>query len=132
MHVISDEVTRQIPELDGFHVGVAHFFLQHTSAGLCVNEAVEPAVRHDLAGFLERLAPDAAPHYTHRYEGPDDMPAHIKTALVGCSVTVPVTGGRLALGSWQGLYLCEFRNNGEARLLNVTIWGEQPPDPQKE
>jgi secondary thiamine-phosphate synthase enzyme len=123
IHLITPQVTAGLPELAQVRVGAAHLFLQHTSAGLALNEAVEPEVRADLQHFLERLAPENAAYYTHQYEGPDDMPAHIKTVLVGSSVTVPITAGRLALGSWQGVYLCEFRRHTAPRRLLVTLWG---------
>ena len=93
------------------------------SAALALNERIEPEVRADIETFLDRLAPEAA-RYTHAYEGPDDMPAHLKALLVGSSVTIPVTAGQLNLGTWQGLYLCEFRNHGGPRRLVATVWGE--------
>lgn len=123
VHLISQEVLPQLPELAQFQVGIAHFFLQHTSAGLAINENAEPEVRADLHRFLHEVVPEGAAYYTHRYEGPDDMPAHIKTVLVGSSVTIPVSAGRLALGTWQGLYLCEFRRHAAGRHLIVTVWG---------
>lgn len=123
VHLITHEVLAQLPELAQVRVGMAHFFLQHTSAGLALNENAEPDVRADLHHYLQQVVPEDAPYYTHRYEGPDDMPAHIKTVLVGSSVTVPITAGRLALGTWQGLYLCEFRRHAPPRRLAVTIWG---------
>jgi secondary thiamine-phosphate synthase enzyme len=123
-HLITQEVTAQLPELQTVRVGVCHLFLQHTSAAIALNERVEPEVRHDLETFFNRLVPEDA-RYTHAYEGPDDMPAHIKALLVGQSVTIPITDGRLNLGTWQGLYLCEHRNHGGARRLVATVWGER-------
>ncbi len=132
IHLITHEVVSQLPELGRFQVGLAHLFLQHTSAALTLNENAEPEVRADLHQFLDRVVPENAPYYTHRYEGPDDMPAHIKTVLVGSSVTIPVTAGRLAFGTWQGLYLCEFRRHAAARRLIVTVWGDATLRPTEE
>jgi secondary thiamine-phosphate synthase enzyme len=124
MHVITHEVVAQLPKLQQLRLGVCHLFLQHTSASLALNERVEPEVRVDLERFLNRLAPEGA-HYTHAYEGPDDMPSHIKALLIGASVTVPITDGRFNLGTWQGIYLCEHRNHGGPRTLVATAWGEE-------
>jgi secondary thiamine-phosphate synthase enzyme len=123
-HLITREVAAQLPELHRLNVGVCHIFLQHTSASLALNERVEPEVRADLETFFNRLAPEQAV-YTHAYEGPDDMPAHIKALLIGASVTIPITGGKFNLGTWQGIYLCEHRNHGGPRTLVVTAWGEE-------
>ncbi len=123
IHLITDEVVRQMPELNNLGIGMAHFFLQHTSAALAINENADPEVRTDLENHLRRLAPDDAPGYTHTYEGPDDMPAHIKAVLIGTEVSVPITNGRLNLGIWQGLYLCEHRETVGSRRLVVTLWG---------
>jgi secondary thiamine-phosphate synthase enzyme len=123
-HLITDEVVRALPELARIRVGVAHFFIQHTSASLCVNENADPTVRTDLERSFNVLAPENAPYYHHTTEGPDDMPAHVKAALIGTSVTVPITNGALNLGTWQGLYLCEHRDRGGARRVMVTISGE--------
>jgi secondary thiamine-phosphate synthase enzyme len=123
IHLITQDLTTQLPELAALRVGLAHFFLVHTSAGLALNEGVEPEVRADLAAFLHRLTPENA-LYTHRYEGPDDMPAHIKSVLVGHDLSVPVTDGRLALGTWQGIYLCEFRRSAPGRRVLITLTGD--------
>lgn len=123
-HLITQEVTAQLPELQTVRVGVCQLFLQHTSASIALNERIEPEVRHDLEKFFNRLVPEDLARYSHAYEGPDDMPAHIKALLVGQSVTIPVTDGRFNLGTWQGLYLCEHRNHGGARRLVATAWGE--------
>jgi secondary thiamine-phosphate synthase enzyme len=123
-HLITDEVVRALPDLARFRVGVAHFFIQHTSASLCINENADPTVRTDLERSFDQLAPEDAPYYRHTVEGPDDMPAHIKTALIGTGVGVPITNGRLNLGTWQGLYLCEHRDRGGARRVVVTVCGE--------
>jgi len=123
-HLITDEVAHAIPELGRFRVGVAHFFIAHTSASLCINENADPTVRVDLERSFNELAPEDAPYYRHTIEGPDDMPAHVKAALIGTSVSVPITNGRLNLGTWQGLYLCEHRDRGGSRRVVATICGE--------
>ncbi len=124
-HLVTDEVLAQVPELRGFAVGVAHVFIQHTSASLTLNENAAPAVRADFERFVRRAVPDDTPYFEHTEEGPDDMPAHVKASLFGASVTVPIRDGRLALGTWQGLYLCEHRERGGARRLVVTLSGER-------
>ncbi len=98
-----------------------HLFIQHTSAGLAINENADPSVRVDFEGFFNRLVPENLPFLTHTIEGSDDMPAHVKSVLAGGSVSIPITGGRLNLGTWQGIYLCEFRNNGGRRRLVATV-----------
>lgn len=123
-HLVTDEIVRAIPELGRFRVGVAHFFIQHTSASLCINENADPTVRTDLERSFDVLAPENAPYYDHTTEGPDDMPAHIKAALIGNSISIPITNGRLNLGSWQGVYLCEHRNRGGSRRIVATVCGE--------
>jgi secondary thiamine-phosphate synthase enzyme len=124
-HLITDEVIAAVPELAAVRVGVAHVFLLHTSASLCINENADPDVRGDLERHFNVAAPENAPHYRHTLEGPDDMPAHIKAALIGTSVTIPVRDGRLVMGTWQGLYLCEHRDRGGARRVVVTVAGER-------
>jgi secondary thiamine-phosphate synthase enzyme len=123
-HLITDEVEAELSELKQFSVGVAHVFIQHTSASLTLNENASPEVRGDFERHFREAVPDGAPYFRHTIEGPDDMPAHIKASLLGSSVTIPVRDGRLALGTWQGLYLCEHRNSGGPRRLVVTVWGE--------
>lgn len=123
IHLITEEVIRQVPEIHDYQTGLVHFFLQHTSASLAINERVEEEVRTDLERFLDKLAPETS-FYAHGYEGADDMPAHIKTILVGSQLTIPITSGRLGFGAWQGLYLCEHRNHGGRRRLIATVWGE--------
>jgi secondary thiamine-phosphate synthase enzyme len=123
-HLITDELERAVPELAQIRVGIAHFFIQHTSASLCINENADPTVRTDLESSFNVLAPERAPHYRHTTEGPDDMPAHIKAALIGNSLAIPITDGRLNLGTWQGICLCEHRDRGGARRIVVTIEGE--------
>ncbi len=124
-HLVTGEIVRALPELAGIRVGVAHLFLLHTSASLCVSENADPAVRGDLERHFNVLAPENAPHYAHTTEGPDDMPAHIKAALIGTSISIPITGGAFQLGTWQGIYLCEHRDRAGARRLVVTIEGER-------
>jgi len=123
-HLVTEEMERALPEISRLRVGMAHFFLQHTSASLCINENADPTVRADLEAQFNLLAPENAPHYRHTTEGPDDMPAHIKSALIGTSLSVPVTNGRLNLGTWQGICLCEHRDRGGARRVVVTIEGQ--------
>jgi secondary thiamine-phosphate synthase enzyme len=123
-HLVTEEVLRQLPELRQFRVGLAHFFIQHTSASLTLNENADPDVRRDMETHARHLAPDGAAHYVHRLEGPDDMPAHIKCSLFGAGVTIPIGEGRLLLGTWQGLYLGEHRNAGGPRSIVATLNGE--------
>ncbi len=124
-HLITDEVVQQMPEIRQLRVGLMHLFLQHTSASLTLNENADPTVRTDMeAHFSRHLAPPDMPWYRHTYEGPDDMPAHIKSVLAGSSVTIPISDGRLALGVWQGIYLGEHRDRARSRRLVVTLHGE--------
>ena len=123
-HLVTQELLGQLPELGRIRVGLAHFFIQHTSASLPLNENADPDVRRDLEAHLRQLAPDAAAHYVHVLEGPDDMPAHIKASLMGASVSVPITDGRLGMGIWQGIYLGEHRNHGGPRQVVATLQGE--------
>ena len=122
-HLITHEVTAQVPEIGDYSVGLAHVFIKHTSASLTINENADPSVRTDMESHFNHMAPERAPYYTHTYEGSDDMPAHIKAVLLGSSVTVPILNGRLNLGTWQGIYLCEHRNRGGRRRLVVTLSG---------
>ena len=123
-HLVTGEVVAALPELRELRVGLAHVFIRHTSASLTLNENASPDVRRDFAAWFDRAVPADAAYWTHTLEGPDDMPAHIKASLLGPSVTIPVTGGRLALGTWQGIYLCEHRDRGGPRSLLATVWGE--------
>ncbi len=118
-HLITNHVIKMLPALSG--VGLLHVFIQHTSAGLAINENADPTVRHDLDKSFDHLAPVDEPYYQHTIEGTDDMPAHIKSVLVGSSVSIPITDGRLNLGSWQGIYLCEFRDEAPPRKLVMTL-----------
>ncbi|WP_210462461.1 secondary thiamine-phosphate synthase enzyme YjbQ [Rufibacter roseolus] len=123
-HLITDLLEAQLPELEEIEVGLAHIFIQHTSASLSINENADPTVRHDFEQHFNRMVPENAPYYRHTLEGPDDMPAHIKASLMGASVTVPITNGRLNVGTWQGIYLCEHRNHGGKRTVVVTLQGK--------
>jgi len=119
-HLITAEVLREVPSLPPS--GLFHLFIQHTSAALAVNENADPSVRVDFEAVFNQLVPENLPFLTHTTEGPDDMPAHIKAALIGASLTLPVRAGQLALGTWQGIYLCEFRNAAPARTLVATVY----------
>ena len=123
-HLITDEVAAGFPEIGQIRVGIALVFMQHTSASLTLNENVSRDVRRDFAAWVDRAVPDGADYFSHTLEGPDDMPAHIKASLTGPSLTLPVRDGRLALGTWQGIYLCEHRDHGGARQLLVTAFGD--------
>jgi secondary thiamine-phosphate synthase enzyme len=123
-HLVTRELVEQLPDLARIQVGLAHFFILHTSASLTLNENADPDVRRDLETQIGHLAPDGASHYVHVLEGPDDMPAHIKCSLMGASVTVPIANGRLRLGTWQGIYLGEHRDHGGARQVVATLQGE--------
>src|SRR5215831_3831360 len=122
-HLITHEVSAAMPELPQIGVGLLHVFIQHTSASLTINENADPDVPADLETSFSAIAPEDFP-YQHTMEGPDDMPAHVKAALLGSSVTVPIANGQLCLGTWQGIYLCEHRNNGGRRRVVLTLWGE--------
>jgi secondary thiamine-phosphate synthase enzyme len=123
-HLVTREVTEGVPELSQLGVGIAHVFIRHTSASLTLNENASPDVRRDFETWFSRAVPDGADYFRHRLEGDDDMPAHIKASLLGSSLVLPVSNGRLALGTWQGIYLCEHRDHGGPRSLLVTVWGE--------
>lgn len=122
--LVTDEIVQQLPELKKMQIGLAHFFLQHTSASLSINENADPSVRHDFESYFNRVAPENAAYFTHTLEGADDMPAHLKSSLLGVSLTIPIQNGRLALGTWQGIYLGEHRDYGGARKLLVTLNGK--------
>jgi secondary thiamine-phosphate synthase enzyme len=122
-HLITSEVTEALPELRGFEIGLLHLFLQHTSASIAINENADSDVPLDLESSLNAIASEDFP-YKHTIEGPDDMPAHVKSVLIGSSLSVPIHQGRLALGTWQGIYLCEHRNRGGRRRLVLTVHGE--------
>ncbi|MCZ7671855.1 MAG: secondary thiamine-phosphate synthase enzyme YjbQ [Chloroflexi bacterium] len=122
-HLVTSEIVAQLPEIEQYRVGLAHIFMQHTSASLTLNENADPTVRQDFESHFNIMVPENAPYYRHTYEGPDDMPAHIKAALLGHSLTIPISEGRLALGTWQGIYLCEHRDRARGRRLVVTLTG---------
>ena len=121
-HLITDEVIRSIPRFREISSGICHIFIRHTSASITINENADPTVRLDLENWFNRVIPEND-RYVHDDEGSDDMPAHIKAAVLGSSITVPIVNGRLALGTWQGIYLCEHRNNGGEREIVLTVWG---------
>ena len=122
-HIITDEVVRALPQISELQTGLCQVFIRHTSASLTINENADATVRRDFETFFTRAVPENAP-YVHDTEGPDDMPAHLKAALLGSSVLIPIRQGRLALGTWQGIYVCEHRNQGGPRNLVITAWGE--------
>lgn len=124
-HLVTREVIEALPELGELAVGIAQVFIRHTSASLTLNENASPDVRRDFESWSNAAVPEGAPFWTHTLEGPDDMPAHVKASLLGPSVTVPVRDGRLLLGTWQGIYLCEHRDHGGARTVVATAWGER-------
>src|SRR6201999_823530 len=124
-HLVTHEVAEAVPELRSMAVGIATVFMRHTSASLTLNENASPDVLRDFASWFDRAVPEDAPYWTHTLEGPDDMPAHVKAALTGSALTIPVANGRLALGTWQGIYLCEHRDHGGARSGVVTALGEE-------
>lgn len=124
VHLVTREILGQLDGIEKIDVGLAHLFIQHTSASLALNENADPDVRHDVEEHLNRMVPENAPYYRHTMEGPDDMPAHIKAMLFGSALTIPVGGGGLLLGTWQGIYLCEHRNRAGGRRVVVTVMGE--------
>jgi secondary thiamine-phosphate synthase enzyme len=123
-HLVTREVVEALPELEEVSVGLVHLLIQHTSAALALNEDASPEVLRDFESWFDRAVPEGAPYWTHTLEGDDDMPAHVKAALLGPSLTLPISDGRLALGTWQGIYLCEHRDHGGPRSLVATLWGE--------
>lgn len=123
-HLITGELLRELPELRDFKVGMMNVFIQHTSASLTLNENADPTVRQDFESWFNRAVPEDEPYYRHCDEGSDDLPAHIKSSLLGASLTIPVSNGQPALGTWQGIYLCEHRNHGGSRRIVVTVQGE--------
>jgi secondary thiamine-phosphate synthase enzyme len=123
-HLITDLIVAEMPELEQIRVGLAHVFIRHTSASLTINEDADPTVRQDFESHFNKMVPENAPYYRHNDEGPDDMPAHLKAAILGSSVTVPITEGKLNLGTWQGIYLCEHRDHATRRWLVITLQGE--------
>ena len=122
-HLITNRILEEIPELDDIDRGLLHIFIKHTSASLTINENADPTVRDDFRVHFDKLMPEDMSYYTHDYEGSDDMPAHLKSSTLGCSVSIPVTSGRLNLGVWQGIYFGEHRNRGGSRKLVLTLFG---------
>ena len=123
-HLVTDEMEAALPELRSLRVGLAHLFIRHTSASLTLNENASPDVRRDFESYFDAAVPEDAPYWTHTLEGADDMPAHIKASVLGPALTLPVSEGRFALGTWQGVYLCEHRDRGGRRSVVVTLFGE--------
>lgn len=123
-HLITDEILNQVSELRDIDAVIAHIFIKHTSAGLTINENADPSVRRDFARHFNRMVPEDTSLFEHTTEGPDDMTSHIKSSILGHSISIPVTKGRFNLGTWQGIYLCEHRNNGGARKICITLLGD--------
>lgn len=123
-HLVTDEIVNQLPELNKIQIGLMHILIKHTSASITLNENCDPDVRSDMEKYFNRTVKENEPWYDHNSEGYDDMPAHIKSTLIGNSLTIPITNGKLNLGTWQGIYLCEHRNLAGSRKIVVTIFGE--------
>ena len=123
-HIITDEVIRSVSEVKELSVGIIHIFIKHTSASLAINEGADPAVRIDFETFFNKSVPENSPDFIHNDEGPDDMPAHIKSAILGSSLSIPIRNGKADMGTWQDVYLCEHRNNPTRRKLIITVQGE--------
>ena len=123
-HIITEQVIDQIPEIKSINIGILHLFIKHTSASLTINENADKTVRNDFEKHFNELVPENQSYYQHTYEGPDDMPAHLKASILGSSLSVPISNGHLNLGTWQGIYLCEHRNNTSQRKMVATIQGE--------
>ncbi|UMB54423.1 secondary thiamine-phosphate synthase enzyme YjbQ [Lutibacter sp. A64] len=124
-HLITSDIIKAFPELKQISIGQLQVFIKHTSASLTINENADPTVRTDFESHFNKMVPENMPYYIHTYEGADDMPAHIKNSLLGCSIQIPITNGKLNLGIWQGIYLCEHRDNGGSRNLVLTAFGNQ-------
>ncbi|MGY5851915.1 secondary thiamine-phosphate synthase enzyme YjbQ [Salegentibacter sp. F14] len=124
-HLVTDEILSEIREIKDFKIGLFHIFIKHTSAGLTINENADATVREDFESHFNKMVPENMPYYKHTVEGPDDMPAHIKASLLGTALQIPITNGRLNLGTWQGIYLCEHRDHARRRSLVITITGEK-------
>ena len=123
-HLITDDVLRNTEGIKNIKIGILHLFIKHTSASLTINEDADPTVRADFETHFNQIVPENQPYYKHTFEGSDDMPAHIKTSLLDTSLSIPISNGKLALGTWQGIYLCEHRNHGGSRNLVATVYGE--------
>ena len=124
-HLITDDIVKSLPEIKNFNIGVLQLFIRHTSASLTINENTEASVRNDFEYHFNKMVPDGNQYYTHTIEGEDDMPAHLKTSILGNSLSIPIKSGNLKLGMWQGVYLCEHRNNASERNITATMNGEQ-------
>ena len=131
-HLITAEILKALPILSTLECGLLHLFIKHTSASLTINENADPTVRQDLESHFNTFVPEKAPYYRHDYDGDDDMPAHIKNCLLGCNVSIPITNGTLNLGIWQGIYLCEHRNQGGRRSIIATIQGQSRLTPKED
>ena len=123
-HIITEEVIQSVQEIDNLSVGILHVFIKHTSASLAINEGADPAVRIDFETFFSKIVPENSSDFIHNDEGPDDMPAHIKSALLGSSLSIPIKDGKVELGTWQDIYICEHRNSPRSRKLTLTLQGE--------
>ena len=123
-HLITNEILQKIQEIGDISIGTMEIFIKHTSASLTINEDADPTVRDDFESHFNQIVPENAPYYKHTIEGPDDMPAHLKSSILGSSVTIPITNGTLNLGTWQGIYLCEHRNHGSSRSVVLTLTGK--------
>ena len=123
-HIITDQVIDQIPEIKSINIGILHLFIKHTSASLTINENADKTVRNDFEKHFNEMVPENQSYYQHTYEGPDDMPAHLKASILGSSISIPISNGHLNMGTWQGIYLCEHRNNAFQRKMVATIQGE--------
>lgn len=124
-HLVTDEILGQLDKIRHIQIGLAHLFIKHSSASLCINENADPDVRHDVEAHFNQFVPENAPYYDHTLEGSDDMPAHIKSITIGSSISIPVSNGTLNLGTWQGIYLGEHRNNGGSRVIIATLQGQE-------
>ena len=123
-HIITNHIIKELPQIKGISAGLLHIFIKHTSASLTINESADPTVRLDFESHFNNMVPENQSYYLHTMEGDDDMPAHIKSSVLGASIQIPISKGELNLGTWQGIYLCEHRNNGSSRKLVLTAWGE--------
>ena len=123
-HIITNLILNEIEELKEINIGIAYIFIKHTSASLTINENADPTVRLDFESHIKKMIPENAPYYKHTIEGPDDMPAHLKSSILGSSIILPISNGKFNLGIWQGIYLCEHRNYGSPRKLVLTVWGQ--------
>ena len=124
VHIITDQVIDQIPEIKSINIGILHLFIKHTSASLTINENADKTVRNDFEEHFNEMVPENQSYYQHTYEGPDDMPAHLKASILGSSISIPISNGHLNMGTWQGIYLCEHRNNAFQRKMVATIQGK--------